>query len=105
MEYARKTDFTSAACTEIYNEHISSQIDHHLQQTQNTKESQWSTGGHHKIHKDRKTHLRFPHNLAARANPGNEDEFLALRFFVVRISDAYVGVGSLGRIQFLLKFS
>src|SRR6267154_3859783 len=48
MEYARKTDFTSAACTEIYNENVSSRIGHHLQQTQNIKESHDSRGRHHK---------------------------------------------------------
>jgi hypothetical protein len=57
------------------------------------------------IHKIRKTHLRFPQNLAARADPGNEDEFLTLRLFVVRVSNTGVGVGSLSSIQFLLKFS
>lgn len=41
MEYVRNTDFTSAACTEIYNENVSSRIDHHLQQTQNTKEGHY----------------------------------------------------------------
>lgn len=34
MEYVRKTDFTSAACTEIYYEKVSSrEINHHLTQT------------------------------------------------------------------------
>ena len=60
---------------------------------------------HMATNKIRKTHLRFPHDLAASADPGNEDEFLALRLFVVRVSDTGVYVGSLGGIQFLLKFS
>ena len=99
MEYARKTDFTSAACTEIYCDNVSSwEINHHF--TRHCRASQ--------IHADysmytmRKTHLRFPHNLAPRTDPRNEDEFLALRLLVVRVSDTDIGVGGLGGIQFLL---
>ena len=103
MEYARKTDFTSAACTEIYNANISSRIDHHTQKIKGPGVGVTIAYGH--TQDPKKTHLRFPHNLAARADPGNEDEFLALRLFVVRVGNTGKGVGSLSRVQFLLKFS
>ena len=57
---------------------------------------------HTAVYASRNTHLRFPHNLTPRADPSNEDEFLTLRLLVVRVSDTDIGVGGLGRIQFLL---
>ena len=100
MEYVRKTDFTSAACTEIYYEDVSSrEISHHL--TRHI-EASMALHMHTTVYTSRNTHLRFPHDLAPRADPSNEDEFLTLRLLVVRVGDADIGVGGLGRIQFLL---
>ena len=51
------------------------------------------------VARKRKTDLRFSHHLAARSDPNDENELLALRFFVVGVSDACVAVRGLGVIE------
>lgn len=48
-------------------------------------------------------YLCFPHNLAGGPDPNDEDEFLALGLFVVRVAHAHIRKGCLGLVQMLAE--
>lgn len=48
-------------------------------------------------------YLRFAHNFTGRPDPNDEDEFLALGLFVVRVAHANIRIRCLGLVQMLAK--